>query len=91
MFLHTAVTGSSEEWSRELQNVIAKLNEIRMEDRRAAHEKYWSDFWDRSYIRITGGPNAQAVTQGYVLQRFLNACAGPRRVSDQIQRVDLQC
>ncbi len=92
VFVHTAVTGSSEEWSRELQNVIAKLNEIRIEDRRAGHEKYWSDFWDRSYIRITGGPNAQAVTQGYVLQRFLNACAGrgayPIKFNGSIFNVD---
>lgn len=92
VFVHTSVTGSAEEWSGELQNLIARLNEIRVEDRRTGHEKYWNDFWDRSYIRITGGPNAQAVTQGYVLQRFLNACAGrgayPIKFNGSIFNVD---
>jgi hypothetical protein len=72
----TKVAGSSEEWVREIQNVLSRVNALRLEDRRASHAQYWSDFWGRSYIRITGGPSGQAVSQGYALQRFLNACAG---------------
>lgn len=92
LYVLTAITGSSEDWVREVQNLAARLGAIRIEDRRAAHEKYWNDFWDRSYIRITGGPNAQAVTQGYLLQRFLNACAGrgayPIKFNGSIFNVD---
>ena len=37
----------------------------------------WSDFWGSEiYPHYCSGPNAQAVAQGYVLQRFLNACGG---------------
>jgi hypothetical protein len=76
IYVHAAITDSSEAWVRELQNKIGKITSTRAEDHRVSHDKYWSDFWDRSYIRITGGPEAKAVTEGYILQRFLNACAG---------------
>jgi alpha-L-fucosidase 2 len=76
VYLHTAATSSPEEWLQQLQNTIARLSTVKIEDRRLTHDRYWTDFWDRSYVRITGGPDAEAVTRGYVLQRFLNACAG---------------
>jgi hypothetical protein len=41
-----------------------------------AHVKWWSAFWDRSWIFLSGTPEAETVTRGYVLQRFMNACAG---------------
>jgi hypothetical protein len=44
---------------------------------RAAHERWWADFWDRSHLFVTSGTSeARDVTRGYVLQRFMNACAG---------------
>jgi alpha-L-fucosidase 2 len=76
VFAHSKAAGSTEEWLLQLRNLVSRISSMKIEDRRSAHEKYWSDFWDRSYIRITGGPNAQAVSQAYALQRFLNACAG---------------
>jgi hypothetical protein len=76
VYVQSAVTGSTEEWLQQLRNMAAQSSAVKLEDRRASHEKFWSDFWDRSDIRITGGPNAQAVSQGYALQRYLNACAG---------------
>ena len=41
-----------------------------------AHVKWWGAFWDRSWIFLSGTPEAATVTRGYVLQRFMNACAG---------------
>lgn len=76
VFLHSAITGSNEEWLQQVRNMVAQASMGKLEERRAGHEKFWGDFWDRSYIRITGGPNAQAVSQAYTLQRYLNACAG---------------
>jgi len=46
---------------------------------RSAHEAWWSSFWGRSWIRITGDAAAEAVTRGYTLQRFLFACSGRGR------------
>ena len=42
---------------------------------RLAHERWWADFWERSWLFIEG-PEAFNVTRGYVLQRFMNASAG---------------
>ncbi len=44
--------------------------------RRAAHERWWREFWARSWIEVSGPPEAEVVSRGYALQRFLQACAG---------------
>jgi alpha-L-fucosidase 2 len=49
-----------------------------------AHAAWWDAFWKRSWIRVTPSQKAKAkeadaaftVTHGYVLQRFISACAG---------------
>lgn len=41
-----------------------------------AHRKWWHDFWGRSWIRITDGPDAETVSRAYVAQRWMNAGAG---------------
>ncbi len=46
------------------------------EDRKRSHEEWWHAFWDRSYLFVSGTPEARKVTQGYALQRFVTACAG---------------
>jgi alpha-L-fucosidase 2 len=43
---------------------------------REEHRRWWKDFWQRSWIDIAGDDQAAIVTQGYALQRFLNACGG---------------
>jgi hypothetical protein len=50
-------------------------------DIRADHLDWWREFWSRSHIRITPGSRADhagadAVNQGYALQRFIIACGG---------------
>jgi len=42
----------------------------------AAHVAWWRAFWQRSWIYLSGSPDAFSVTRGYVLQRFVTACAG---------------
>ncbi|MEO7157696.1 MAG: DUF5703 domain-containing protein, partial [Vicinamibacterales bacterium] len=50
---------------------------------RAAHEQWWADFWQRSWLYVESSSQDEAerlaafrVSRGYVLQRFMNACAG---------------
>ena len=76
IFTLTQQTNSSEEWISEMRNLITQTSVSKPEDRRTAHDKYWQEFWDKSYIRVTGNASAEAVTQGYALQRYLNALAG---------------
>lgn len=39
----------------------------------AAHAAWWHTFWDRSWVFVEGN---EPLTRGYVLQRYMNACAG---------------
>jgi alpha-L-fucosidase 2 len=53
-----------------------------------AHRARWREFWDRSWIYVTTPPGAKVTTplseedegfivsRGYILQRFISACAG---------------
>jgi hypothetical protein len=88
----TAITGDSESWVRQMSGQLSRNAAMNLEETRTAHERWWSEFWDRSYIRITAGPNAKEVSQGYTLQRFMNACAGrgaqPIKFNGSIFNVD---
>ncbi|HYZ84552.1 MAG TPA: DUF5703 domain-containing protein [Bryobacteraceae bacterium] len=76
VFALTMLADTPEIWTSELNKLMGRINGLKVEDRRAAHDKWWEAFWNRSYIRVTGGPDQDAVTKGYVLQRFVTACAG---------------
>ena len=41
----------------------------------AAHQQWWQDFWNRSWIHVTGSPDANQVSQGYAIQRYMIACS----------------
>ncbi|MFA7236761.1 MAG: DUF5703 domain-containing protein, partial [Phycisphaeraceae bacterium] len=42
----------------------------------ADHIAWWKAFWQRSHITATGTSEADIVTRGYTLQRYITACAG---------------
>jgi alpha-L-fucosidase 2 len=75
VFLHTNQTDSLNEWIKEI-NEICRKDTIEPEARRIAHQKWWADFWNKSYIDITGTDETFKISQGYALQRFITACAG---------------
>jgi hypothetical protein len=62
-----------EAWRKEIEQ-IAEESELRLPEQvRRDHERWWSEFWQRSWIDV---PQAFEVTRAYVLQRFMNACGG---------------
>ena len=72
----TRASGTLEEWMSGLDTIIAAA---RKQDPSMAwkdHVKWWSDFWNRSYIRVSGDSDAQKVSDGYAWQRFITACGG---------------
>jgi hypothetical protein len=71
-----AQTESVEEWVQQLGLRVARYGASHLEEDRAGHRAWWNEFWNRSWIRITGSPDAETVTRGYTLQRWINACAG---------------
>jgi len=72
----TAQTATPDEWRAQLEKVITQADGVELEAARAAHRAWWQEFWNRSWIFTEGSDEARKVTQGYVLQRFVSACAG---------------
>jgi len=65
-----------ESWQAALASQIAAIDATSVDDAAMAHQKWWADFWNRSWIRVTGTSDAGKVSQGYAIQRFMTACAG---------------
>jgi alpha-L-fucosidase 2 len=72
----TARTATPEEWVQRLERQMAETGSADLERARAAHRASWGQFWDRSYIHLSGSRAADQISQAYALQRFISACAG---------------
>jgi alpha-L-fucosidase 2 len=72
----TAIADNGKEWLSKLEKQSAGIEKLALEQTRTAHQKWWQQFWGRSHIFLHGDEQANQVTQGYILQRFVTACAG---------------
>ncbi|RYX81994.1 hypothetical protein EON83_21445 [bacterium] len=72
----TAQTATPDEWLSQLERLVENVNKTNLATARREHSKWWSDFWNRSWVIATGNADAEKVTRNYVLQRFVTACAG---------------
>jgi len=69
-------SASPREWQKALDKEGERADAISLSAARKAHEKWWSDFWERSWIKVGGAPDAEKVSQSYAMQRYMTACAG---------------
>lgn len=72
----TAVTNNHNIWLTRLNQQVNAIEQLPLEQTRTAHQLWWQQFWQRSRVVVTGGELANKTTQGYILQRFVTACAG---------------
>jgi len=72
----TAQTATVAQWETKLQSQITGIEKLSLEKTRQAHQRWWDKFWRRSWVFINGDQSANDVTKGYMLQRFVTACAG---------------
>lgn len=72
----TAKTDKAEQWETQLNKQVQGIDQLQLEQTRKAHQQWWNRFWQRSWVYIYGNKTADEVTRGYVLQRFITACAG---------------
>ncbi len=72
----TRVDADPRQWLEAASELDRRLPGPDDADSGAAHRRWWSDFWSRSWIIVEGDAAAEGVTRGYARQRFLNACAG---------------
>jgi alpha-L-fucosidase 2 len=86
---HTAVTSqlisiyplatkdvSARQWLSKVNKQATQIEELPLEQTRLAHQQWWDQFWHRSWVFLAGDKLADSTTRGYVLQRFVTACAG---------------
>lgn len=74
IYPYTAQTESVKEWDWELGNLVNDANKQKLDLTRSSHYKWWDEFWNRSWIFLSGDKEAEKVTRGYLLQRFMMAC-----------------
>ncbi len=67
---------STNQWLAQLEGLIGQTDTANLEQSRLDHRAWWDGFWNRSWIFVTGDNDATNLTRGYVLQRFVTACAG---------------
>lgn len=58
-----------------LKELAVRMNRIPLASARSAHQQWWWQFWNRSWIRVTGSDDAAKVSQGYVMQRYMIAAS----------------
>jgi hypothetical protein len=75
--VHTFVeqTASVEKWLSGVLEQIEKSNQMPIKQAQIDSRAWWNVFWQRSHVFVSGSAEAELVCQGYILQRFLQACA----------------
>ena len=73
--LTTPDAASPQEWKSSLDRLANQLNANSIEGARAASRLWWRQFWDRSWIELSGTPDAAKVSQGYIMQRYMMAAS----------------
>jgi len=69
-------TETVDAWLAQMREVAAHAAAAKLTSARAAHELWWQQFWERSWIQVRSSPAHDDVSRGYALQRFMLACAG---------------
>jgi len=67
---------SAKQWLLKANKQAVQIEELPLEQTRLAHQQWWDQFWHRSWIFIRGDKLTDSITRGYILQRFITACAG---------------
>jgi alpha-L-fucosidase 2 len=67
---------TTDEWLAQMNKQAQQNDALNLELTRTAHQQWWNKFWHRSWIFINGDEAVKKVNQGYILQRFVTACAG---------------
>lgn len=76
LYALTEQIDSPQAWQAALNRVVDSTDRIEINSARKAHEQWWTKFWNRSWIHVTGTPGAEEVSQSYAIQRYMTACAG---------------
>lgn len=83
----TAQTKSHDAWLELLNEQIKRIDSRDIEIARAEHQIWWSKFWDRSWIHVSGEAPAQEITNNSLPLRIGACSEGNNRFKGYISRV----
>ncbi|HWD91522.1 MAG TPA: DUF5703 domain-containing protein [Verrucomicrobiae bacterium] len=66
---------SPQAWKDDLNPLVKKIEAGSRSRNQRAHQKWWDDFWNRSWLHVAGNTDAAKVSQGYLMQRYMMACS----------------
>jgi hypothetical protein len=72
--LTTLQTNSPQAWQTQLTTLLGR-GAVATARARAEHERWWTEFWNRSWLHVGGTPAAEKVSQGYIMQRYMMAAS----------------
>ena len=73
--LTKTAAASPEAWKSDLDLLAKKVNAVPIESARKAHQQWWQDLWNRSWIHVSGTEDAKKVSQGFIMQRYMMAAS----------------
>ena len=76
LYALTQQADTPEAWQAALDKKIEAIDDLKIRSAWKAHQKWWTEFWNRSWIHVSGTPEAEEVSQSYAIQRYMTACAG---------------
>jgi alpha-L-fucosidase 2 len=65
--------GSAQIWQSDLNSLVKQAGKTSLKKAHKAQVQWWADFWNRSWIHVTGTAEAEKVSQGYIMQRYMIA------------------
>ncbi|MDR3250586.1 MAG: DUF5703 domain-containing protein, partial [Tannerella sp.] len=74
IYPYTSQAKTVDEWSSQLEAIITGVQAEKPETSLKNHYAWWDAFWNRSWIFLSGDSDAEAITQAYILQRYMMAC-----------------
>lgn len=69
-------TDSPETWRSDLSRNCTLADATSPAFAWQAHQRWWTEFWNRSWLHVSGSVEAAKVSQSYIMQRYMTACAG---------------
>jgi len=84
VYVLTVHPSTPEDWQSAIEDITADIEGTSFDQRRIAHEEWWKEFWNRSWIHaeipgqqeLTPDDDAFIVSRSYALQRFIQAGSG---------------
>lgn len=74
IYPYTAQTATLAEWDNQLTDLMAEVDAIDNNKAYKEHISWWRNFWNRSWIFLSGDEDAEKATRAWLLQRFMMAC-----------------